>query len=163
MGRLVRGPDFQRGGLRPAFACLLMICVLVGCSDYGPPKNTDGLQNLQPVTGSVSFEGKPTPGAIVLFYPADDPTSAEYRLAGIVEEDGSFQMQTTVPEGTRPGVAPGEYLVTISWNKPVDPTDRDSDMGPDLIPGKYKDCKLSGLRAEVGEGANELPSFDLTP
>jgi hypothetical protein len=115
------------------------------------------------VTGSVSFEGKPTPGAIVLFYPADDPTSAEYRVAGVVDEDGAFEMMTTVPEGSRSGVAPGEYVVTISWNKLVDPKDRDSDLGPDLVPGKYRDFKTSGLRAEVGEGPNEIPCFELTP
>jgi hypothetical protein len=143
--------------------CLFALCGLAGCRDYGPPRGTEGLENLQPVTGSVSFEGQPTPGAIVLFFPADDPQSAEYRVAGTVEEDGSFEMKTTVPEGTRPGVAPGDYLVTISWNKLVDPGDRDSDEGPDLLPAMYKDCKRSGLRVEVVEGTNELQPFELSP
>ncbi len=143
--------------------CIVALSAASGCSrDYGPGKNTEGLQNLQPVSGRVSYEGKPTPGAIVLFLPVDEPDTT-YRIAGIVDEEGAFEMETSVPEGTRAGVAPGEYLVTISWNKLVDPRDRDSDEGPDLVPSKYKDHKTSGLRVEVVEGTNELRPFDLTP
>jgi hypothetical protein len=142
---------------------MLLLFVLVGCSDYGPPKGTEGLQDLQAVTGSVSFEGKPTPGAVVLFLPADAAESSTYRVAGTVGEDGSFEMCTTVPEGTRPGVAPGDYVVTISWNELVDPRDRDSDEGPDLVPSRYKDHRTSGLRVEIVEGNNELEPFVLIP
>jgi len=151
----------QRTVLAPRWICLLLLCVPPGCSDYGPPKNTDGLQNLQPVTGSVSFEGKPTPGAVVLFLPVDEPDKFTYRVAGTVDEDGAFEMQTSVPEGTRPGVAAGEYLVTISWNEPA--RDRDSDEGPDLVPPRYRDHRTSGLRVEIVEGNNELEPFDLKP
>jgi hypothetical protein len=165
MERRRAGADSLRGdpAFSLAFVCLALVCSLAGCSDYGPPKDTEGLQNLQPVTGSVSFEGKPTPGAVVLFLPADAPDSLTYRVAGTVEEDGSFEMHTTVPEGTRPGVAPGEYVVTISWNELVNPRDRDSDEGPDLVPSRYKDHRTSGLRVEIVEGNNELEPFNLTP
>src|SRR5262245_65906416 len=104
------------------WACLVALCALPGCSsDYGPPGNTEGLQNLQPVTGTVLFEGKPTPGALVFFFPADEPESPDRRISGVVAEDGSFEMQTTVGEGTRPGVEPREYLVAISWSEPLNP------------------------------------------
>ena len=151
----------QRTVFAPRWIFLFVLCVLPGCSDYGPPKNTEGLQNLQPVTGNVSFEGKPTPGAVVLFLPADEPDKFTYRVAGTVDEDGAFEMQTSVPEGTRPGVAPGEYVVTISWNEPA--RDRDSDEGPDLVPSRYRDHRTSGLRVEIVEGNNELEPFDLKP
>src|SRR5262249_32071285 len=112
--------------------------------------------------GSVSFEGKPTPGATVQFLPVDEPEKFTYYVAGVVDEDGSFKMETSVPEGMRPGVAPGEYLVIISWNKLVNPRDRDSDDGPDLVPSKYKDYKTSGLRVEIVEGENDLDPFELS-
>jgi hypothetical protein len=165
MGQIVQGADDQRAGLviRTTFVSLAAVCGLLGCSDYGPPKNTEGLQNLQPVTGSVAFEGQPAPGALVFFFPADEPESQDRRIAGVVEEDGSFQMQTTVGEGTRPGVEPGEYLVTITWTRLVNPYDHDSDDGPDLLPEKYKGHATSGLRVEIFEGANELEPFLLTP
>jgi hypothetical protein len=157
------GNSHPWASVRPLIICLAVLGGVPGCSDYGPPQNTEGLQNLQPVTGSVSFEGQPTPGALVLFLPTDEPESPDRRIAGVVEEDGSFQMQTTVGEGSRPGVEAGEYLVTISWSEPVNPYDHDSDMGPEKLPEKYQDYKTSNLRVEIVEGTNEIPPFELTP
>jgi hypothetical protein len=145
------------------FIVLASLVALSACSDGGPPKNTEGLQNLQPVSGTVSFQGKPTPGAVVLFHPAADPDSYKKRIAGIVDDEGSFEMSTGVSAGMRPGVEPGQYKVTISWAEPIDPNDRDSDMGPDLLPVKYKDHKTSGLMVEIEAGSNELDPFELTP
>jgi len=142
-----------------AFFCLI---ALGGCDDGGPPKNTEGLQNLQPVSGTVSYKGKATPGAVVLFHPTSDPDSHKKRVAGIVDEEGSFEMSTTVGAGTRPGVEPGQYKVSITWAERVDPDDKDSDLGPDLLPGKYKDYKTSGLEVEIETGNNELDPFELT-
>ncbi len=145
------------------FVCLFVLCSFTGCNDYGPPKNTAGLEDLQPVTGSVSFEGQPTQGAHVQFVEASDPESTDRQIAAVVEEDGSFEVRTAVGAGSRPGARPGEYVVTISWNQRENPRDRDSDMGPDLLPAKYKDHKTSDLRVEVLEGTNELHPFELTP
>src|SRR5260370_858166 len=61
-----------------------------------PRKNTEGLPNVQPVGGRVSFEGRRRPGGVVLFPPAADPDSHKKRIAGIVDEEGSFEMSTTV-------------------------------------------------------------------
>jgi hypothetical protein len=145
------------------FIVLASLAVLSGCSDGGPPKGTEGLQNLQPVSGTVSFQGKPTPGAIVLFHPTDDPDSHEKRIAGVVDEEGLYEMSTTVGAGTRPGVEPGTYKVSISWAERIDPNDKDSEMGPDLLPVKYKDHTTSGLIVEIETGSNELDPFELTP
>ena len=145
------------------YILLASLAVLSACSDGGPPKDTEGLQNLQPVSGTVSFEGKPTPGAVVLFHPTDNPDSHEKRIAGVVDEEGSFEMSTTVGAGTRPGVEPGTYIVSISWAERIDPNDKDSDLGPDLLPEKYKDHKTSGLKIEIEAGNNELDPFELAP
>ena len=165
MGRCLGTADSRRGSsaFARAIHCLAALFVLCGCSDFGPPKGTEGLQNLQPVSGSVTFKGEPTPGAIVLFFPADDPEYPDRRIAGVVEEDGSFVMKSTVDLGSRPGVEPGEYLVAISWNQPVNPRDKDSDEGPDLLPEKYKNYKTSLLSVEILPGTNELDPFELTP
>ncbi len=52
-------------------------------------------------------------------------------------------------------------MVTISWNKKINPDDRDSDDGPDLLPEIYKDPMSSPLHAEVKQGENELPVYEL--
>ena len=139
-----------------------LLCSLAGCaSDISPPKDTKGLENLQSVVGSVEFQGKPTPGAIVMFFRDEKPDPKAPRIAGIVDEDGSFEMQTTVAVGTRPGVKAGKYIVTVSWNEKVDPADKDSDDGPDRVPSIYKDPATSTLRVEIEEGDNDLDPFVL--
>ena len=164
MGQLLGAgaiPDRSKGLCR-VLVCLSALFAL-GCGrDIGPPAGTEGLDDLQPVTGSVLFEGKPTPGAVVLFVPSLKPESFRYRVAGIVDEDGNFEMQTTVPEGTRPGVAPGKYLVMVSWTEPIDPYDKDTDLR-ELLPEKYTVAMSSGLRVEIDQGPNELEPFELTP
>ncbi len=142
--------------------CWSAICGVGGCSGgYGPSSSTEGLQNLQPVSGSVSFQGQPTPGAVVLFFREGKIDARAPRIAGIVEEDGSFEMSTTVSEGTLPGVQEGKYVVTISWTKKINPDDRDSDDGPDLLPEMYKAQMSSPLRADVKHGDNDLEAFEL--
>jgi hypothetical protein len=98
-----------------------------------------------------------------LFHPVADPDSHEKRIAGVVDEEGAFEMSTTVGAGTRPGVEPGAYKVSISWAERIDPNDKDSDMGPDLLPVKYKDHTTSGLSVEIDTGSNELEPFELAP
>jgi hypothetical protein len=162
MGWLGFGAGFQRLGLGPAFACLALFCSSAGCSsDIRPSKSTEGLEDLQPVAGSVSFNGQPTPGAVVLFIPAIESGESVPRIAGIVDEEGAFEMSTTVSAGTLPGVQPGKYVVTISWNKKINPDDKDSDDGPDLVPSKYGDPATSQLQVEVEVGDNKLEPFEL--
>jgi hypothetical protein len=89
---------------------------------------------------------------------SDDPIP---RMAGIVDDDGNFEMSTSVGAGTLPGIKPGKYFVTVTWNEKVDPTDKDSDDGPDLVPSHYSSYQSSPLRAEVSAGGIELKPFVL--
>jgi hypothetical protein len=134
----------------------------LGCSGSGPSSDTEGLEDLHPVSGSVSFEGKPTPGAIVMFYKADDPASKGVRIAAEVDEEGLFEMTTGVPGGTLPGVKEGNYVVTVTWTRRINPDDKDSDM-VDLLPEKYGDPKSTTLRADIQAGENVLNPFELPP
>jgi hypothetical protein len=139
-----------------------MLGGMAGCTGSArPTSNTEGLEDLQPVVGSISYNGQPTPGAIVMFIGEGASEGPGPRIAGIVDDDGTFEMSTTVSAGTLPGVQEGKYIVTVSWNKKVDPDDKDSDDGPDLVPEIYKDPATSPLRAEILAGENELDPFDL--
>ena len=135
---------------------------VLGCSGGGPSSATEGLEDLQPVSGSVSFEGKPTPGAMVMFFKADDLASKGIRMAAEVDEEGFFEMMTGVAEGALPGVKAGQYIVTVTWTKRLTPWDKDSDM-IDLVPENYGDPKASPLRAEIKAGDNVLDPFVLVP
>ncbi|MDB5391056.1 MAG: hypothetical protein JWM11_6702 [Planctomycetaceae bacterium] len=116
------------------------------------------------------FQGNPTPGAIVEFIPQDEARSKErkssleiIRAYGKVDDKGEFSMISHVPEGAKPGVEPGTYVVTISWTKPLDPTDKDSGPGPELLPARYQDPLTSGLKFEVQSGSNVVPPITVMP
>jgi hypothetical protein len=145
-----------------AFLGLLVLGEILGCSSSLVSDKTEGLEDLQPVSGSVSFEGKPTPGAIVLFFPINNPKERGIRIAGEVDEEGIFEMMTGVSQGALPGVKEGKYVVTVTWTKLENPDDKDSDV-IDLVPVRYGDPEKSPLRAEVVDGENELKPFELVP
>lgn len=133
-----------------------------GCSKSSPLPSE--LADLAPVSGRVSFEGKPTPGAAVEFIPANgDPSARNPVVGAIVKEDGSFKLKSVAKQTSREGAPPGEYVVTVSWTPPLNPKDRESDLSPEMLPGKYQDPKESGLRYTVKSGKNEIPPIELTP
>jgi hypothetical protein len=164
MGQFYRAAEFQRGSskLTRAFVGLVALGGVFGCSGGGPSSKTEGLEDLHPVSGSVSFEGKPTPGAIVMFFRTDDLKAKGVRIAGVVDDEGVFEMNTGVAAGALPGVKEGKYFVTVTWTKLDNPDDRDSDV-IDLLPEKYKDPNFSPLRADVEAGENVLNPFELVP
>ena len=139
---------------------------VLGCA----PDKT-GLGTLYDVTGEVSFKGEPTPGAIVEFVPKDEATEGKPssraidapRTFAVVGEDGNFTVATVVPEGTKRGAPAGEYLITVTWTKPLDPGDKDSTMSPNLLPAKYKDPTTSTLEFEVVSGTNVMPPITIEP
>ena len=155
-----------------AFAAVLLVC----CSSCG---NKYGLA---PVTGKVVFNGSPAVGANVYFHPkAPLPKTAkgepEYPIPqATVGEDGTFALASG---DLGSGAYPGEYKVLIEWRKPdgrpaVDPTqvnrtteppkgeNKFGHLPPDQLKGKYFSLEKPLLSAQVKEGGNQLPTFELT-
>ncbi len=130
------------------------IALLVGC---GPQQMTP-----HPVRGRVLVRGKPAMGADVSFFGLD----AELRTAaapfprGTTDEDGVFEL-TSFELGD--GAPEGEYAVTVVWRAgsadEVDPELHDEH--PDHLRGRYANPNESPLRAEVLDGDNDLPDFEI--
>ena len=97
------------------------------------------------VSGSVTFQGKPLPNAVVFFMPQSGPAAA-----GATQADGTFKMVTRRPGD---GVLLGPCKVAIT---PADPIN-----SPLPIPTKYTDAETSGLTANVEDGENVF-DFELT-
>ncbi len=122
---------------------------VVGCGK-GRPKTV-------PVTGTVTFDGKPVEGASVAFYPAEGGRPA----TGTTDAQGKFTL-TTFESGD--GALPGSYNVTVMKVSGGEATaDEDSDTeetlmgdmgseGESLLPPKYANVKSSGLTVEVKAG-----------
>ena len=126
-------------------AWLYAAFVSAGCSSVST--------ELPPVSGTVTYQGAPVEGAMVVFHPAEpseqQPSQAKTNAAG------QFAMSMHIGQGEyQPGLAPGKYLVEITKTE----LSGDFTRPPHhLLPQKYASAKTSELTAEVPpEGAEEL-------
>ncbi len=131
--------------------------LLIALTIFGPVScgKTDGGRPVYPVRGQVFFKGKPTPGALVLFHPINDPDPQAPRPHGHVDQDGHFTLSTYRADD---GAPVGQYVVTIDWQKRIP---GHSGGGPSLMPPRYRAPKESPLRATVGADTNNLPPFEI--
>ncbi|QDU30218.1 hypothetical protein ETAA8_53370 [Anatilimnocola aggregata] len=116
--------------------------VLVLCAGCGT--------SLVKVEGEILLDGKPLPGASVMFVPqaGGRPASGKSDVAS------KFHLTTTNPND---GVAPGQYSISVvaldeKKIKPVakgDPQLSESELYPSLIPARYNSFNTSGLNADV--------------
>ncbi len=104
----------------------------------------------QPVRGTVTFDGKPVPGAYVVLQEASkQPRPA--RADAFTDADGSFRLSTYTANDGAPA---GEYAVTVVWRKPFH--DETGKPGPNHLPAQYADAKTTPLKVTVKFGTNEL-------
>jgi hypothetical protein len=115
-----------------------------------------------PVRGQVFLEGKPTPEALVIFHPLNDPDPRAPRPIARVAADGSFSPTTYRADDGAPA---GDYAVTVAWVKEKDnqSAPKEEQKEPqNLLPERYSKPQTSGLRVEIRAGPNELAPFRLT-
>jgi len=120
-----------------------LFCMLcVGCGS-----------DLATVTGTVTLDGQPLAGSDMLrgtvqFSPEDGHGT---KAVGYVDGNGHYDLTS----GSRVGVLPGNYLVTISANQIIpSKTPGGAPSGRLVTPARYADPKNSGFKAEVGRGRN---------
>ncbi len=122
-------------------AFLFFLC-LTGCGGGGP--------TLAPVTGTVTYKGKPLPEGALMFL------VAEGRPASAKIVDGQITEVTTLRAGD--GAPVGNHKVTIT----------SVEGGKDMyaktksrIPEKYAAAEKSGLTADIKSGGPNELKFDL--
>lgn len=115
--------------------------------------------SLAKVSGVVSIDGEPIVGgenvrATVYFYP-EGGTGAP--AIGLLNGQGRYEIAT----GSKTGVEPGAYVVTISATEIILPKQQgEAPSGRPLTARKYANPKQSGFRVEVEPGGNVF-DFDL--
>ena len=149
---------------RPSTARIVLIaCIsLLPPACGGPP---EGRVAVFPASGKVTYQGKPLPGATVLFR-RPDPDPKIPSPMGTTGEDGSFTLHTYEPDDGGPA---GDYLVAISTYPRTSRDNGSIQIGEkakakppvDVLKGQFADPKTSGLKAAIKPGANELGPFDL--
>jgi hypothetical protein len=153
-----RFPSPRSAGLMAS----LVVFAALGCG------SGDELARRYPVSGTVTYNGKPVPKGSINFLP-NDPNG---RAAGGDIVEGTYSLTTQDPGD---GAIPGQYKVTVTATD-VDVSKEVSQAKQkgmiisqdqiakakrtNLIPSKYSIAETSGLTAQVKEGANPI-DFDL--
>lgn len=132
-------------------AFLFTVCSMLGC----------GGNSLTKLTGTVTVDGAPAVGALVIYHPQGDGKMA----TGVANAEGKYELVTDMEMG----VKPGKYLITLTWPDPNHKQEAGSllspasaEPGPDLLKGKYIKKESSGLSAEITAGLKELPPIAVT-
>jgi hypothetical protein len=132
---------------RSIVALALLLTAILGCS------RKHGMETA-PVSGKVTYKGKPVPNGTVMFVPAEGPAAT-----GEIGPDGSYRLTTYVPND---GAVLGSHKVSITALQDTGgglPEQR-SGTPPSLLPPKYLSHDTSGLTAEVKPSDNQV-NFDL--
>ena len=129
------------------------LCATAALACIGCGSADDNLE-LVPVTGKVTYQGRPLAGAKLMFIPTDKEMAE--RPAAEVDAEGAYELLCN----EQAGAPPGKYEVVVMAFKPVVETDPNYDSEarpPSLIPEKYNNPKTSGFTAVVKEeGANDF-------
>jgi len=91
-----------------------------------------GCQRIVDVTGTVTLDGKPARGVIVVF---DPPTTDRPRGVASTDEQGVYRLRRLGP-GSKPGVPTGSYTVKVM-------SDMDNPGGGRIPEKYYRDSPLS--------------------
>jgi hypothetical protein len=125
--------------LRAIGGAATLILLLTGCGETWV--------EVAPVTGSIKIDGQSPEGARLTLNPVN-PTGEDIVIptAG-VKADGSF---TVTSYQSDDGAPPGEYVITIRWNKY---DEKLGGAGPNVLPELYADPKTSPIKVTVNAGA----------
>jgi len=127
-------------------AVLLLAVILGGCSRQAPTID------VHPVTGQVTYNGKPAAGAHVTFHPKVQQIAHPVPSAK-ADPQGNFSLTTYRAED---GAPIGEYSVTVEL-RPVITKDGEIELGPNVLPPQYSSPKTTKVVARVAEGVNSVP------
>lgn len=153
-------PSYRMAG----WLVLLMACVVIGCGstdDQWVKKR----ETVYPVSGTITFEGEPLEGAVVMFRSTAKPLTAQ----AMTDEDGFYELRTYAD---RDGAVAGEHTVAVRKTQKVanqfalEEDDSGSSSGPssrlqDLLPLEFAVPATSPLKATVKAEENTDVDFAL--
>jgi hypothetical protein len=142
---------------------LIIALALVGCNQ------APQLKGLVPASGTVTFNGEPVEGAMVIFIPDSEGTSMRAASATTGGANGRFTLMTLQPAD---GAFPGTYKVTVEKTETTE-NDQTVRMGPDgramdnlmtvdFLPLKYMDISTSDLTVEIPPRGNRNITLELS-
>lgn len=142
--------------LYAAVCCLAVVWGVSGCGG-DQIKGVD--RNLVPVTGKITYDGKPLKAGDISFISTDNPGKG---YASTIDASGNYALAYSQ---SSKGALPGNYNVRIASTEGTATMGEKGEMTPakSVIPEKYNDPSASGLKATVEKGKSNVFNFDLKP
>lgn len=140
----------------------LLLCGLVAVIGLGC--GADRKLQVVKASGEVLVGGKPAEGALVVFHPQEKDRERDVKPFAKTNAQGKFILNT-YEEGD--GATPGEYKVTIVWNKAGAAqkvsfgNDSGQSTGPDQLGGRYGNPANTSLSKTVKKGEPNEFKFEL--
>ena len=137
-------------GLGLSGAAALLIVSMIAMKAFG--RSDD--RGLTSIPVAVNADGQIANGAFLTLYPVNNQSGdTQVRPQGRVDEHGTVSWTTFEPAD---GLLPGEYVVTATWNRPID-VDGELQPGPNLFPQMYEAPETSPMRLTVKTRSEDLP------
>lgn len=151
-GRRGEARRLRVASLGASFIAIIALTSMVGCNSKATKERVPTF----PVSGTITFQGKPIPGAFVALHPKATQENVPSPRASVAA-DGSLKVSTY--DGGD-GAPEGEYVVTVEWYKPIK-NGADVVAGPNVIPKKYASPQTSDITIRVATQPNTLPPIKL--
>jgi hypothetical protein len=150
----------RRNALLPSLlTSALLVGLLLGTSVLAGCGKGLAVPSTVPVTGEVTYKGKPLQGIRVTFQAQEETLKTKFIPSGQTGPDGKFKLSTGAPGN---GAPPGTYLVT--FDKPEIGSAASThgiETEIDAFAGRYSDPAQSQWKVTIEDGENSLPPFDL--
>jgi hypothetical protein len=111
---------------------------------------------LVPVSGTVTVDGNPASGVVILFLPMSDDSAIP--ATAVSDESGNFVLMTDMQNGIRKG----SYKINANWPDPNYKPPKakglnfgDPEPAPDLLKGKYMGQSSVATR-DISSALNDL-------
>lgn len=127
-----------------SFSLIAVVTVLLtfsGCGKGAAPKNREPVF---PVSGKITYKGKPVAGADIVFKSETVDRSA----FGRTNEDGEYELSTF---GSNDGAVAGKHSVVIVKSSVAAPTTPQAPVeSTDYVPPGYEKVKPAAVKADAG-------------
>lgn len=133
------------------FFLAVAVMSFVGCGEASLEKVP-----VFPAKGTITYQGKPIPGAMITLHPVTPVENVPTPRANVAK-DGTFSVKTY---GTEEGAPEGDYKLTVLWYKPIY-NGPDFTSGPNVIPQKFTKPETTDIQVKIASGQNDLPAIKL--
>jgi hypothetical protein len=143
------------------YCVIISLVCITGCN--GDPGPHAEILETAPVSGTLTYQGKPLESYQVIFTPADGRRPA----MGKTDSDGKFTLGTNAPGD---GAVIGEHKVSVAFDPASDvdsavamPIDEVAQLPKPTIeiPVKYSNPETSGVSRNIPEGGMTALKIDL--